>query len=97
MKNYEATKLITKSKGYLTPLIAKNEIKEDLIDALNNFEKEILSKELTISEINNIILYVQHIYREKNIDYKVFNEDKKPDLSLNLDKNDDDYIDNPFD
>ena len=102
MKNYEVIRLINKSKQYLTPLISKKEIKEDLIDALNNFEKEILSKELTISEIDKIILYVQHIYREKNLDYKVMNEDKKPDLSLELeeddeDTKDDDTIDNPFD
>ena len=96
MKNYEAIRLITKSKQYLTPLIAKKKIKEDLIDALNNFENEILSKELTISEIDKIILYVQHIYREKNIDYKVINEDKKPDLNLDLEEDDEDF-DNPFD
>ena len=102
MKNYEAIKLINKSKQYLITFISNKEIKEDLINALNNFEEEILSKELTISEINIIILYVKHIYREKNLDYKVINEDRKPDLSLDLEKdyedtNDDDTIDNPFD
>ena len=66
---------------------------KSILDTNNSSVNEKVENNISI---NNIILYVQHIYREKNIDYKVVNEDKKPDLSIELEK-DDDTINNPFD
>ena len=67
---------------------------KSILDTNNSSVNEKVENNISI---NNIILFVKHIYREKNIEYKVINEDKKPDLSIKLEKDDDDTINNPFD
>ena len=68
---------------------------KSILDTNNSSVNEKVKNNISI---NNIILFVKHIYREKNIEYKVINEDKKPDLSIKLEKDDDDdTINNPFD
>ena len=101
IQKYEVLKLIDKSKQYLTPLINNKDIKIDLIDAINDFEKKLLSEKLTLSEIIYIKLSIQHIYKEKNLDYMNFEDFKKNDKkndknNKNDDEIDDESIDNPF-